>query len=629
MEEWDVIEKIVSDAPTRSKTTFDELLSFIIASKQYSDLIRSKFCYSWILHYVKPDPVKTPNEKTFEEEIKRIFNTGNATPHGYAVLYHLLCEKLSIPSQIVTGWSKLGGNYDPEKNPEGVPHEWNLIEINGEFCLVDLYQAAVEQIHETQINTFYYNPGPYKFIKTHFPENPNHELIFPFITKEEYMKFPKYKALFYHNGLKNTIPDISLHENINENTYKFIIVHDPKKSKQNIMQGVLEKNIAGKLEEIPNSVLIQRKSKYELEINVRFKGEGSYNLTMYAKKTSPENKFVDIVTYRLKCMKKDENIERFPEQLLKFTELYGNLISPLISPLIVGNVEEFEVKCENVEKIVIAMGDNMYALKNEGNNIFKGKFEILSGIDDVEIAAKEKGHKDFAVILSYQVKDKKKLEEEKNIQKAESTKSVKKEVAALNECGIINYPNEGILKTTKNHLEIQFDANPECAFGTTLINEKQDEIENSMFVQHLGSHFHMHIQFPDNGKYTLTIFANRDGGESLSQILEYIIEVSESQKLIPSFPEVFADFRKMEAFLYEPFSGVLKSGGEQSFRIKIMKVDSASVFLGPLEIPLDKGEGNTFYSVKPLQLPKSGTVTVCGGLPDGTMKALLRYKIEK
>eukprot|EP01022_Parablepharisma_sp_SALTPOND_P016599 TRINITY_DN246_c2_g1_i1.p1 TRINITY_DN246_c2_g1~~TRINITY_DN246_c2_g1_i1.p1 ORF type:complete len:724 (+),score=75.46 TRINITY_DN246_c2_g1_i1:69-2174(+) len=609
------IEKVLAEGLLLEKTTVKDLAEYI-KSKLNTEQERAKAAYEWVLTNIKPNPLNAPGEKTTAAEIEKTLKNGKATSHGFGVLFTALLKEMGIEAATVSGIAKISsGYYDPEKSPEGIAHEWNVFKLDKQWYIADL-ACGITLEDPSTIDWFYFCPSPTKFVRTHFPNDPYWQLLDPPVTRENFAKFPRYSSLFFTSGFTGTIPETALIETTNPHLALKVLLELKTTPK---LQAVLEK-LPGKAE-VPQAVFVQKLQDY-YEINVQIPEEGKYNLLLYTPKSSTDKKLIEIVTYRIKAKNITTEAIVYPEQYIKFTELGGFLYSPLNGKLELDNAVNFKLKVENVEEVDVVVGENWFPLEKAADtSIYQAKVEIED--NEVGVFAKRYGVETFEALLSYKAVAKS-VEE----QKETSFKPVKKDINVLKECGIDKYPKNEVLTAKKNRLLVEIEAYSDCDIAAALTNEEGEEIEDSSFIQNTGNRFLLDTCFPNNGKYTLSIYAKRgETAGGLPLALEYSVLVTESEKVEHKFPEVFADFKELNSYLYEPLSRTLKGGSSVPFRIKVVKAEAVSVFLGPFEIPLDKTQDQTFYSVNPLQLPKSGSVTVCAMPEEAPMKVLLRYQI--
>ncbi len=116
-------------------------------------------------------------------EARKTIMRGKGVCEDYAWLFHILCQEAGITSTVVIGHA-----VDPGKQLSGLTrklysnHAWNGVLLNGQWMLLDLTWASGYVDKKTGVftksyNSFYYFPPPDLLIKTHFPTNPDWQLL--------------------------------------------------------------------------------------------------------------------------------------------------------------------------------------------------------------------------------------------------------------------------------------------------------------------------------------------------------------------------------------------------------------------------------------------------------------------
>jgi transglutaminase/protease-like cytokinesis protein 3 len=129
----------------KGNRNFDSVLAFV--TRNYSDQEeRARAFYIWIALNINYD-----TEKIEDLEFQRVWNVkthfrptsqladtviknGKAVCEGFSNLFIKFCKAVSIPCEMVVGYSKM-------ENGEvitGILHAWNVIQINNEWYPVDI-----------------------------------------------------------------------------------------------------------------------------------------------------------------------------------------------------------------------------------------------------------------------------------------------------------------------------------------------------------------------------------------------------------------------------------------------------------------------------------------------------------
>ena len=120
---------------------------------------------------------------------------------AYATMVKVLCDALQIPAVIINGYTKtdtrLIGTTPAIKN-----HAWNAVYLKDQWWLLDATWAAGNEVvyrkrWEAQFNDHYFLENPEHFIKHHFPEDVNWQLLEEPVTKASFYKTPIFYEAYY------------------------------------------------------------------------------------------------------------------------------------------------------------------------------------------------------------------------------------------------------------------------------------------------------------------------------------------------------------------------------------------------------------------------------------------------
>ena len=189
------VDDFVFDINNEKFDSYENLAVFL--GKQFEeDLLKVRSIYTWIALNITYDHNSLltgcgNNQNTLEVWNKRI-----AVCEGYANLFHEMCAAIGIESRIVKGYVKefVG---DEMKFPN---HVWNSVKINGQWQLLDVTWASVndeaDRLAGNKITRdfkrkkldYFFLVSPKSMIITHLPEDPYWQLHNNFITMDIFLK---------------------------------------------------------------------------------------------------------------------------------------------------------------------------------------------------------------------------------------------------------------------------------------------------------------------------------------------------------------------------------------------------------------------------------------------------------
>jgi len=129
---------------------------------------------------------------------------------GYARLFQSLCQEAGLVVDAVSGCSKglsftVGDALLPDSEPD---HEWNVVTLTRSGTrrriLCDTTWAGgavVEGKYVKRFNEFYWNTDPQRYIFSHFPTDPDSQLLERPLSLAQFGDLVHLKSAFFHNGL--------------------------------------------------------------------------------------------------------------------------------------------------------------------------------------------------------------------------------------------------------------------------------------------------------------------------------------------------------------------------------------------------------------------------------------------
>ncbi len=123
---------------------------------------------------------------------------------------------------------------------------------------------------------------------------------------------------------------------------------------------------------------------------------------------------------------------------------------------------------------------------------------------------------------------------------------------------------------------------PDDVLVCARINRNGAEVgDASVFVQRDGDKVSISALFPDEGDYTLRLFAKRsDDPGNYEWAADYRVNVTSRTNITGVFPVAFETFHQKNAHLYEPMQGLLKSGSKERFKISAPGAVAVAVIVG-------------------------------------------------
>ena len=128
-----------------------------------------------------------------------VYRRGLGVCSGYARLFEYIGTYIGLNIICIIGFAK-GYGYNINDKISGTNHEWNIIELNDVCYQIDSTWGAgylKERTFFKVYDEFYFCPEPEKLIASHFPEDPQWQLMTPSISVEEFAERNKFPGYFY------------------------------------------------------------------------------------------------------------------------------------------------------------------------------------------------------------------------------------------------------------------------------------------------------------------------------------------------------------------------------------------------------------------------------------------------
>lgn len=380
------IEKIIQTLPPREKLTIPTLQQYLKAyadQTNLSDVEKAYLVYYWVSHNIDYDLKSFRKGKELDTNADSVLKTGQSVCGGFSTLYHDLVTYLGIKCVNIDCFAKGYGFQIGEVIPNKTNHRHNAIELGGAWFLVDSTWGAgsvSDNVYKKDFNNFYFCCEPKEFVLTHFPTDPQWQLLHQPIPKEVFSLFPICDKRFFQFGFKSMNPFIS--ECNTEQLLDVEFYYDPDFDNNLRMNANL---FLGKKEE-KNSVLIQKYDDF-FRVRVILNKKGTYVAHFFAMNGQEQDRFKQITEIKINCNKKQDK----PLALPKMEQNYGELAleAPFCDKLPKGINVNFKLYSLTINEITIANGDEWIDVPKGADGYFQTTLAIKG--KEVKICEKRGG----------------------------------------------------------------------------------------------------------------------------------------------------------------------------------------------------------------------------------------------
>ena len=289
------------------------------------------------------------------------------------------------------GFAKGIGCEDEDINDSN--HEWNILRFNKVYYQMDSTWGA-GHLNGNQfvksLNEFYFCPIPERLISTHHPDEDKWQLLYPFVSLQEFSKLVDYNSLFY-SYFKTDVKYKTLKVK-SQHKIRFNKINE--KDNIEVIVRVYDKNG----NETKNALCMPIYNNSYIEFFYIFKNRGTYKTDIFGGPKTQQRK-TSLVTYFLES---SEEFKSTPSTPFSLPEIYNSdvtIIEPLFNNLKKGKEATFKFRCNESDEIIITNGQWITVKKNEN-----GIFEKTLTINTNSVYVGKKNGDSFTTAIVYDIK---------------------------------------------------------------------------------------------------------------------------------------------------------------------------------------------------------------------------------
>ena len=364
---------------TNPDGTLSALVAFLSQGSP-NDFVTVKRLHDWVADNISYDTPSFLSGKITDQSYKSVLATRLAVCEGYATLFKKLCDIKGISCALVSGYSRgYGSSVFSAENATSSNHAWNIVKINGSDYLVDTTWDAGYLENDRFVRSYsagYLFADPEAFIHSHFPENPQYQLLKNPLDSQGFSHLPNLNCYFYSSGIVLLSKLDKINSLGNEFSLQFKIPDDI-----DIMVAVYNAEDGREV----RGAAFRQQIGHVVTVNVALPKPGRYLLRIFK---HGEGDFGSDFTGcgEIGLIADKESQARFPLTYSGFVK-GDELISPLGTPLVPGKVSTFWVRLPKNSFPYLLVNGKLLPMSSEKND---GKFGlsllIPNGIDRVTLA---------------------------------------------------------------------------------------------------------------------------------------------------------------------------------------------------------------------------------------------------
>ena len=393
---FDLIDQHALNTPASAETSIEALAQYLTAPAQNdSDKIRAIF--RWVTANITYDTSVyfTGSPGTHKPRTGNILQDRMALCEGYSTLMEGLGKAAGLKTVKISGHAK-GVGYQIGDKITGPPdHAWNAVYLGGHWQLLDATWGSGHMDEGgkfvRQFEPFYFLTSPLDLIYTHFPEDPQWQLLEPQVTLAEFESFPFIKSVFHRYKLEM----VNFYDGTIElNDSTIIAINNPENAQVNAI-------LIQTGRELDRSLTFVQQYKDQIHIRIAPPRPDQYTLRIFAKAADDPGEYQMAMDYLIRYFGTINRTAGFPEVFKAFMDHNAYLNRPFQRTLKKGSTEIFDLFIPGALNAQIIQGDQWTPMLQSGDH-FAQQVKITK--NKVMIGAQFSKGGSYNILLKYEVR---------------------------------------------------------------------------------------------------------------------------------------------------------------------------------------------------------------------------------
>ncbi len=182
------------NAPYDVAQDIDKLVAYLQQPASGKKDIVKTFSY-WIMQNISYDIGGFLNGVFNTEGITGTLASKKGVCQDYSELFKAMCDRAGIPCFVITGYAK-AFDYRPGKKFDKTNHAWNMVDLDGNYYLLDLTWSSGYVQYENDSWHYYIKPNvsqlftaPELFVEKHLPADPQWQLLRHPVSMDAFMNY--------------------------------------------------------------------------------------------------------------------------------------------------------------------------------------------------------------------------------------------------------------------------------------------------------------------------------------------------------------------------------------------------------------------------------------------------------
>jgi hypothetical protein len=385
------IDRHALSAPRSAEKSARALARYLIGPA-VNDEEKARAIFRWITANISYDTRSYFTGAAGPSSPDAVLKNKTAVCEGFSGLFERLGREAGLEIETIGGYAKgydssVGGRFTGPYN-----HAWNAVRIDGAWRLMDATWGSGHMDENGRyvrsFNGYFFFTTPEKMIYTHFPENPEWQLLRKKVPLADFEKMAYLRPGFFQNGLElesHTASDIEAVDTVR------VTFRCPPET-------VLIAQLLRNGNELGSDLTFVQKDGGRAVVLAAFPASGTFVLRLFAKAKSDAGAAGWALDYQIKARKSGRTAGTYPESYQDFMDRDGFLESPMQGRLKSGKAYHFSVRIPGAEKAAVSAGKKWMDLARSGP-WFRGDVKAMGG--DIHVFAKFPGRKQYRGLLKY------------------------------------------------------------------------------------------------------------------------------------------------------------------------------------------------------------------------------------
>lgn len=200
------LDNYAKNAPEHVSKNLKSLAKYL-SLRANNDTEKARLVFSWVAHHIRYDDVAYNRGVYSDEKPVTVLKRRLAVCAGYSALFESLAKEIGLEVKVIPGYSKGFERYVSKIN-----HDWNAVNIEGEWKLIDVTWASGYAIKTKRglrstlkFNDFWFFTPPEQFIFSHFPEDDRWQLIRDKLKLKDFNRMPIVHHAIFQAGFDSKL----------------------------------------------------------------------------------------------------------------------------------------------------------------------------------------------------------------------------------------------------------------------------------------------------------------------------------------------------------------------------------------------------------------------------------------